>query len=292
MIPRACLLWMLSFLLWMQGSSPAADPLRVMSFNIRYGAANDGANHWDHRKDLVVDVIQQFAPDLLGLQESLDFQSAYLVSQLGAYDYFGRSRMNTPNEHCGILFSRDRFVQLAGGHFWLSESPEVPQSKSWDSSLPRMATWLLLHDNQQPAGPPVLIVNTHFDHLGEMARRASAELLGKRVERLRGLATDPLVIITGDFNTGESSGPYQVLMGPDAALRDSYRVVHPQPASEEGTFNHWSGATDGTRIDWILVGGPVRVQSAEIVRTSRGGHYPSDHYPVTAILEPTATDGR
>ena len=259
----------------------ADEPLRVMSFNIRYGAAKDGENHWKHRKEMVAEVIRDFDPDLLGVQEALAFQSEYLMEQLNGYEYFGRSRMTTPNEHCGIFFRSKRFTQLAGGHFWLSETPEVPASKSWDSSLPRMATWLLLKDEHDP-DHPVLIVNTHFDHRGRIAREKSAELLSRRTAALRELASEPRVILTGDFNTGEGSKPYTALVGD--SLKDSFRIMHPERSDNEGTFNSWSGKTSGARIDWILVGGPVSVRSATTVRFNREGRFPSDHFPVSAIL--------
>ncbi|MEO1525552.1 MAG: endonuclease/exonuclease/phosphatase family protein [Planctomycetota bacterium] len=258
----------------------AETPLRVMSFNIRYGKANDGENHWKHRREMVTQVIREFDPDLLGVQESLAFQSEYLMENLEGYTYFGRSRMTTPNEHCGIFFNASRFVQLAGGHFWLSETPEVPASKSWDSSLPRMATWLLLQDREDTK--PVLIVNTHFDHRGRVARENSGELLAMRIASLRRLTDEPRVIVTGDFNTDEATAPYSALVSD--TLVDSYRIAHPERVDGEGTFNGWTGKTDGARIDWILVSEDQHIESASIVRFEREGRYPSDHYPVTAIL--------
>ena len=150
-----------------------AQAIRVMSINIRLGVADDGPNHWELRKPLVTEAIKQFSPDLLGTQETFKFQADYLKRELNndestQYEYFGRSRMKSPNEHCGIFYNKQRFTWLAGGHFWLSESPEVPESKSWDSSLPRMATWVLLHD--ETAGPEsqsVLLVNTHFETVAD-----------------------------------------------------------------------------------------------------------------------------
>lgn len=278
---QRALLVLLPFLLGMT-ESRAQSPIRVMSFNIRYGAANDGENHWKHRKEMVADTVRDFAPDMLGVQESLAFQSEFLMQKLDGYTYFGRSRMTTPNEHCGIFFKSERFVQLAGGHFWLSETPEVPASKSWDSSLPRMATWLLLQDVE--GGSPVLMVNTHFDHRGREARQRSAELLARRIEKLRALAGDARVVVTGDFNTGEATGPYAALVS--ESLTDTFRVAHPEATAGEGTFNGWRGKSDGARIDWILSGGSQSVRSAQILRTNLDGRYPSDHFPVTAVLAP------
>ena len=130
----------IAFFVLLAAGTLQGEQLRVMSFNLRYGRANDGENRWEKRDWLVAKTVKQFNPDLMGTQETLKFQAEFLESNLEGYTYFGRSRMKTPNEHCGIFYKTDRFTQLAGGHFWLSESPEIPESKSWDSSLPRMAS--------------------------------------------------------------------------------------------------------------------------------------------------------
>lgn len=262
--------------------------LRVMSFNIRYGSAQDGDNHWDQRKQNLVTTIADFDPDLLGTQETLEFQADYIGEHLSGYTYFGRSRMKTPNEHCGIFYKSERFTWLAGGHFWLSETPEIPESKSWDSSLPRMVSWVLLSDNQQETAPPILFVNTHFDHRGHEARQRSAELIRRRIDDLLAMAGNPQVIVTGDFNTGANSPPYQALLQDNNQLVDAYRVAHPEPAQDEGTFGGFRGETGGARIDWILVSPTLKVLSADIDRRNFDGRDPSDHFPVTAVLTRTS----
>lgn len=274
----------LFLILWCSLPTVASEPLRVMSFNVRFGQANDGENHWDHRKSFLVDTIKAFSPDLLGTQETLKFQADYISENVEGYEYFGRSRMKTPNEHCGIFYRKSRFTQLAGGHFWLSETPEVPESKSWDSSLPRMVSWVLLNDKTNETGDPILFVNTHFDHKGVQARAESGKLIRQRIESLKHLADNPIVILTGDFNTDEGSEPYQALLENNDWFTDTYREVHPERKPDECTFNSWIGRTVGARIDWIFVDSRLKVTEAEIVRTSRNERYPSDHYPVTAIV--------
>lgn len=261
-----------------------SEPLRVMSFNLRYGKANDGDNRWEKRDWLVAKTVKAFDPDLLGTQETLKFQAEFLEQQLEGYTYFGRSRMKTPNEHCGIFFRTNRFTQLAGGHFWLSETPSVPESKSWDSALPRMATWVLLHDKSNETSGPILFLNTHFDHKGVQAREKSAGLTAQQVNKLQAIAADATVVVTGDFNTPEGSAPYRALVADNDMLTDTYRVAHPDRASQEGTFNGFIGKSDGPRIDWILTSAGLSVDSADIDRSSESGRYPSDHFPVTAVL--------
>lgn len=277
------------FMVALFAAPSCAEDLRVMSFNIRYGAAKDGDDHWKKRNWLVADTVRKFNPDLLGTQETLKFQADYLERQLRDYTYFGRSRMKTPNEHCGIFFRTDRFTQLAGGHFWLSESPEIPESKSWDSSLPRMASWVLLNDRLDEAARPILFVNTHFDHRGKVARLESAKLIRQRIDRLRAISDNPLVVVTGDFNTPEGSEPYNAFLEGNADLIDSYRAKHPEKSDEEGTFNGFRGRTGGGRIDWVLASPDFGVLSAEIDRHQEEGRYPSDHFPVTAVLRKPTT---
>ena len=149
-----------------------------MSFNIRYGTAQDGENHWDRRKENVIKTIADFRPDLLGTQETLPIQAAYLKDNLAGYQYVGRSRdLSQTGEQCGILVRADRFDILEQGHFWLSETPNVPGSQSWDSALPRMVSWVKLFDRQTKQ--VFYFVNTHFDHRGVAARENSAKVLDR-----------------------------------------------------------------------------------------------------------------
>lgn len=272
-----------NLLLAQTGSSPT--PIRVMSFNVRQGVASDGANHWNKRKQFVTQTIESFGADIVGTQETWDFQADYIRQQLSEYDYVGRSRQagGKRGEQCGIFFRASRFEKLIEGHFWLSQSPDRPGSKSWDSSLPRMATWLKLWDRENKRS--FYILNTHFDHRGSVARTEGAKLIRQFVSELK----QPVnLIVTGDFNVGEGSGPYQALFsdsGSATKLIDTFRLHHPDRSSTEGTFNQFRGTNTGGRIDWIGVTPSFKIESANIDTTQFGDRYPSDHFPVTAVLE-------
>lgn len=263
----------------------ANEAIKVMSFNVRYGTADDGDNHWDRRKHLVIAAIREFAPDIVGTQEMMRFQADHIGSTLSEYRYYGTSREpdNENGEECGVFVRADRYDVLELRHFWLSETPEVPGSKSWDSSLPRMATWLRLRDKRGKQN--LIVLNTHFDHRGKEARVESAKLIHRRLSEF-----DPKIpmIITGDFNTPEDSPPYQALTATDqgVAFRDSFRVVHPDRTENEGTFNGFRGRQRGARIDWILYSSSLEVVEAEIDTFNVDGQYPSDHFPVRAIFQP------
>ena len=262
-----------------------AEPLRtvdlkVMSFNIRLGVANDGENRWDLRKELVVETIREYNPDLLGLQEVFPMQEEYLRENFPEYSYYGRSRLVDPKEGeaCSVMFRKERFEPMEQATFWLSETPEEPGSKSWDSSLPRIANMISLQD-KQAGGKKLVLINTHFDHRGKVAREEAAQIIRRRVTELK---KGTPVLITGDFNSGEGSKPYQSLVGGN--IIDTFRKVHPGRTEEESTFTAWTGRLIGNRIDWVLCSSNFQVLSAEINRTNENGRYPSDHYPVTATL--------
>jgi endonuclease/exonuclease/phosphatase family metal-dependent hydrolase len=265
----------------------AAD-VRVMSFNIRFGTAKDGDNHWEKRKEFLIETIKAFDPDLLGTQETLFFQRDYIAEKLPGYDVLGVGRDDgrERGEMMALYFKRSRFEKIDGGHFWLSETPEQAGSKSWDSALPRMVTWVRLRDRRQPNAKPIMFFNTHFDHRGAEARTESARLLRHRIaDSIKSCR----VIVTGDFNTDEGSEPYHALFDPNSdgpsPLGDTYRIAYPGRAANEGTFSGFKAVeTNGPRIDWIGASKDWRVVKASIDRTAREGRTPSDHFPVTAVL--------
>lgn len=269
-----------------QAQSPAE--LKVMTFNIRYGTAKDGENHWDKRREWLVETIKEFGPDLLGTQETEGFQRDYLAEKLEGYGVLGVGRDDgkEQGEMMALYYKKDRFTKLDAGHFWYSETPDTAGSKGWDTSLPRMATWIKLQDARSSTAPPILFFNTHFDHRGPQARLQSAKLLREKIGSIgRGCA----VIVTGDFNAGEGSPPYQAFFasqdGKDSPVIDCFRKAHPERGAEEGTATGFSASsTRGARIDWIGCSRDWTVVSAAINRTAKDRRTPSDHFPVQAVL--------
>jgi endonuclease/exonuclease/phosphatase family metal-dependent hydrolase len=276
-------------------SCRAADaevPVRVMSFNIRYGTASDGINHWDNRKEALVRTIQEFGPDLLGTQETLDFQKDFLATQFPHLEPFGVGRDDggQRGEMAALFFDKVRFEKLEGGHFWLSPTPDSIGSKGWDAALPRIATWVKLHDKTNTQAKPILFLNTHFDHKGKEARIESARLIRRQLAEL---SKGCRVVVTGDFNADEDSEPYKALFEEASApaanalsLRDTYRETEsPLPDDAKGTFSNFLAEnTKGARIDWIGCSAEWQVRWARIDRTSAEGRTPSDHFPVVAVL--------
>jgi len=275
--------------------------LRVMSFNIRYGTAADGDNSWSNRHQLVKDVISEQGPDVLGIQEALEFQLDELSEELDGYGLIGVGRDDgrEAGEYSAILYRSTRIDQIESGTFWLSDTPEVPGSKSWGNQITRICTWALLRD--RISGEQFYVYNVHLDHQSQVSRERAVELIAMRIDSRP--SADP-VILTGDFNAGEDNPAMRYLRGeiemayaagteavPPPNLRDTYRVVHPD-STVVGTFNGFRGDRSGEKIDAVLVSHEWRVTAAAIVRTSVGGRYPSDHFPVVATISLEATAAR
>ena len=258
-------------------TSPAKDPsLRVMTYNIRLNLASDGPNAWPHRKDAVASLVRDHSIDLLGVQEALPDQLADLDERLPRLGRFGEGRTaQRLGEFTAIYYRKDRFDVIDAGTFWLSETPEVPGSKGWDAAYERIVTWGKLRDRQ--SGATFFYFNTHFDHIGRIARRESARLLTARIAQLAGSSP---VIVTGDFNDLPDGEPYAIITGSglsDAML--STRSPHEGPSS---TWNGFKAIEPGRRIDFIFTRGFDVIRHATLSDMIDGQRFPSDHLPVIA----------
>jgi endonuclease/exonuclease/phosphatase family metal-dependent hydrolase len=305
-MPRRPLLRLLVFLLLLPFSFPRAfgqpaASLSVMTFNIRYGTAADGPDRWELRRDTLMELLRSEAPDLIGLQEALRFQIDELLAALPEYGEVGVGRDDgrSAGEHATILLRRERFTVAEAGTFWFSDTPGVPGSRHWGNGITRISTWARLIDRRSDRA--FYIFNLHLDHQSQPSRERSVELLAARMAART--FPDPL-IVTGDFNAGEQNTALRYLRGeagrawtesrsapPSPRLRDSFRFVHPD-ADSVGTFHGFRGGTGGEKIDHILVDEDWEVLEGDILRTSRAGRYPSDHYPVTARLRLRPAGGR
>ena len=261
----------------------------VMSFNIRYAGANDGINSWPNRRDLVRQAIDIHRPAIFGVQECLWDQGVELHEAFADYRMTGAGRDDgaQKGEMCAVFTRKDRYRVLDHGTYWLSETPDVVGSRGWDAALPRIATWVKLQDRW--CDPDTLFVfNTHFDHMGSLARERSADLLRKR---MAAMAAGQPVILMGDFNDPAviASRSYRVLVSPEdqagLTLRDTWSLAsRDQRMQGEDTFHGFSGDATRGRIDWILATEGFRVIDAGIERLQDNGRYPSDHFPVWATF--------
>jgi len=259
------------------------DFLRVMSFNIRLNVSGDGPNAWPHRKDLVASMLHFHRPDVVGLQEALSEQVDDLAARLPDFAWVGVGREDgaRKGEFAAIFYRRARLALRDQGTFWLSETPNVPGSMGWDAACVRAATWAEFLD--AATGATFFFYNTHFDHVGEIARNESARLLLKDALARAGAAP---VVAVGDLNCDEGALAYRLLAGgaDDAPfrLRDAKAQSATPHHGPSGTFHAFTGRLR-QRIDYIFVNEGVRVlRHATLADYWDGGHYPSDHMPVVA----------
>jgi endonuclease/exonuclease/phosphatase family metal-dependent hydrolase len=270
-----CAAFLLFFTAIFAPATVRAQPLKVMSFNVRLVIASDGANAWSQRRDLAVRLVADAAPDIIGTQELFQEQGDYLVAKLPHFAWIGEGRRGGQgDEHMGLFYRRDRLRLVTSGNFWFSDTPEVPGSLGWGNLYPRMVTWAQFRTK---AGKRFYVFNTHFPYRAEdeAVRRRCAEMLAAKIAAIAGRAP---AIVTGDFNTGPESEAHAILT---RGFTDAWTAAKRRTGPPE-TFHNFTGKAEG-RIDWILSRG-FAVRRAATLTDHDGARYPSDHFPVLAEL--------
>ncbi|MGQ9619616.1 MAG: endonuclease/exonuclease/phosphatase family protein [Bacteroidales bacterium] len=258
------------------------ETIKVITFNIRYDNPRDSINAWPNRKDFLIGFLKQEKPDLFGLQEALWHQYAAVDSAMKGWQSLGVGRDDglKKGEMNPLFFNEKRFEMVRGNTFWLSETPEIPGSKGWGASLPRIVTWIELKDKEN--GKTLFYFNTHFAHDSDSARVMSAGILLNEVKRIAG---DNRFVITGDFNMTPDSRAYSIITqegDAEPVIIDSYKITGTPPAGPVGTFNGWSDTSRSNRIDYIFVRNGMKVKSISTIVKKDGEIFISDHWPVEA----------
>jgi len=268
---------------------PADDPniINAVTFNIRYGTADDGPNSWANRKELVFNLLADQAADIIGLQEALDFQVNEIRAALPQYSVVavGRDDGRKQGESCPIFYRRDRFSRLDSGTFWFSNTPWIAGSKHWGNTLPRICTWICLKEKK--TGKLFYVYNLHLDHQSQLSRQKSVELLAKQIARRPHGAP---FIVMGDFNIGLSDPAMAYLLAGSPLsnqIRDTWQYLHPDQ-TPPGTYHAFEGTARGPKIDHILIGPGIEISEVAIDARSFNGRWPSDHFLVAACLNLTS----
>jgi endonuclease/exonuclease/phosphatase family metal-dependent hydrolase len=271
--------------------------LNVMSFNIRRGTAKDGKNHWIFRRNRVSDLLNHYRPDVLGLQEALDFQISEIGAMLPGYETIGIGNLGGSKG----FYDAVRFVPSEEGTFWFSDTPDIPGSKGWGNIIPRTCTWARLIEKE--SGQAFYFYNVHLDHISQRSRKNSVVLLTQFIHTRS--SPDPFVL-TGDFNAREKSAPIQYLKGKKPVriktegsvfnpepLMDTFRARYPN-VRHVATFHGFRRYFFRFKLDYIFVPSSVRIQAAEIIQPRWKKCYPSDHFPLFTHLDlsviPAAAD--
>jgi endonuclease/exonuclease/phosphatase family metal-dependent hydrolase len=254
--------------------------LKVMSFNIRLNVDSDKENSWTNRKQDVADLLTYYHPDYFGVQEALSDQMKDIKNGVKNYDYVGVGRDDgkEKGEFSAIFYNTNRLQVLNSGTFWLSETPEKP-SKGWDAALNRICTYAVFRDKKSKK--EFMALNLHFDHIGNVARVKSSELILKKIKEIN--PKNLSVTVSGDFNLTEDSEPIKIM---SQNLKDSFYHSETKHYGPKGTFTGFNvNEVPKDRIDYIFVKG-FKIKSHRHINDRRENLlYPSDHFPVLVDLQ-------
>ncbi len=256
-----------------------AQTINLMTFNIRYNTERDGINKWDNRKDRAADMVKFYNADFCGMQEALIGQVNDMQERLPEYRHFGLGRDDgkEKGELSPIFYNNSRFKLLKQETFWLSETPEKP-SKGWDANLPRIVTWGYFKDLK--SNKKFYVFNTHYDHIGQVARAESSILVLKKIKEIAGNKT---TILMGDFNATPDSEPIKIIQTGLTNTKNLSSSPHFGPINSFSGFENKE--KENTEIDHIFVNKPtIKVNQHATLSNTWAGLFASDHHPVLVCI--------
>jgi endonuclease/exonuclease/phosphatase family metal-dependent hydrolase len=254
--------------------------LCLISSNIRFDNPADGQNAWANRRNILADTLLAHSPDIIATQEGRYHQLEDFKELLKDYLIIDEHRSWIKERMYPTLFiKRDVFEVLRSEDLWLSETPQLAGSRSFDSAFPRLMTWMKV----QPKNSHVnfLVVNTHLDHVKSETRLGQINVLKNEVKKI--LDPSSSLIIMGDFNDSPDSEVRKSLLEGFPTLQDAWKLFN---ATEETSHHAFNGICEnGSRIDWVMLDQKVKVESCILDKKTSNGHYPSDHFPVICHIK-------
>ncbi len=280
--------------------STASSAQKAMTYNIRYANPTDGDDVWETRRDGLAALIASSTPDVLGLQEVLVSQLEFLKIRLKGYTVIGVGRDDgaSQGEFSPLFISNKRFSVLHQGWFWLSEIPELP-GKGWDATCNRICTWAVIKEKNTKRS--MLVLNTHLDHEGNIARKNSIDQLlmfinNQTNQLLNESKAEEIVsipvILMGDFNLTPDDALYTQLKNSQLIVRDgltdAYLTTASPATGPSNTFNGFKiDAEPDKRIDYVWSSGLEVKSYRTLDERLPNGRWPSDHLPVVVEFEVT-----
>ena len=268
------------FILFTISSSIYSQPHTIISYNIRYDNNWDVENSWKIRRKKISQILIQYSPSIVGIQEGLLNQVQYIDSSLINYDYVGVGRDDgkEKGEFCAIYFDTTRYVLLKNSTFWLSETPDTI-SVGWDAALERICTYGLFKD--RITRKAFWVFNTHFDHIGIIAREKSSELILKKINKINRQSLP--VILMGDFNSIPNSPPVKEII---TELSDALQISLEKLQGPRGTFNGFNEDLPiEQRIDYIFTNKLKVLSYTHINDRLDNNRHISDHLPVMIKIQ-------
>lgn len=267
------------------------DAVRVVSANLRLPTASDykTGNGWNQRRELCRDVLAAQEADILCFQECRQVQLEFIKAKMTDFEHialYNSPREGMPQEPTvAVLYSTKRFKKTRSGGFWLSATPDKPGSRFEGSPSARLTNWVLLQDLK--TGRELFVWNTHLNETsGQKGDEAREKQIAVLLQNSAKIPEGTAQILTGDFNTDAASKTIQAVKA--AGWTDTYSAVHGE-ADPGFSFHGFLGVKyerkNNGRIDFVFCRGPLRATAATVIRDSRDGRYPSDHYFVSADVE-------
>lgn len=272
----------LALLLFLSLANPLFGQIKAMTFNIRMDTPSDGVNQWKFRTKNCAALIKYHQADFIGMQEAFIHQIKDIAVELPDYHWFGKGRDDGKElgEFSPLFFNKTKFTLLKEKTFWLSDSCEKV-GFGWDAACRRVVTWG--HFKENKTGKKFYVFNTHFDHLGKIARRESAKLVLMKINEIAGKSP---VILTGDFNATPEDEPIRIILNPEDKnkLIDAEKISKNGHYGPYGTFNAFKSEQIGKHIDYIFVKNGITSSQHTTHSESWESKFPSDHFPVSAVL--------
>lgn len=201
----------------------ALSKIKIMSYNVC--VSSGGENDWAARRDGAIEMIDEYKPDVIGMQECSLYQLEFFAEQLATknYKYIAVSRdtgtEDNNGERCALIYNASQYEVLESGTFWLAEKSNnefvtIP-TKGWDAEYLRICTWAILRDKDSSV--EFAVYNTHLEYknLSSESRGATARVKGLDliVEHSKGkMKPNRAVFIIGDMNDSYQSGIFDNLL--------------------------------------------------------------------------------
>ncbi|MEN9987187.1 MAG: hypothetical protein RLZZ585_226 [Bacteroidota bacterium] len=255
--------------------------LNLMSYNIRYDITTSNASPWNERHKAISSQLNRFDVDIVGMQEVLVHQKEQMLLDLPGYESIGVGRDDGKNagEFSPIFYKEERFRVLKSGTFWLSPTPDIP-SKGWDAALNRICTYAQFFDLESKQS--FWVFNTHFDHVGEVARMKSSVLILQKIQEVT-KGKREIVIFCGDLNLNDDHPTISFLQ---AQMKDALLGSKQVKSNMNNTFNNFDLKNEASnRIDYIFTNKKVEILTFETIVEPFGISYPSDHFPILTTLK-------
>ncbi len=263
---------------------PPANALRVATWNVHYIAARRtdgrwGLDRWTQRKAPMAAVFAGLQADLVAFQEMETFEGGdddgvnlartWLLEANPAYGAAAVGDWRVFPSTQPIFYRKDRFDLTDQGWFFLSDTPDVIYSRTFDGSYPAFLSWAAFKDRQ--TGAAFRVANVHLDYSSRENRTKSIALIADRLAPW--IDDGKTVILAGDLNALAGS-----------SLHDRLEQVGLTFVPVKGATYHLDrGLNLFGAIDHIaFAGGLHPVGTPVVYRQNPGPVWPSDHYPVIA----------